>query len=517
MSSSPHLLALTRTLGVALALALLPGCPATKLYKEGLDLEEAGKEFKAADRYLDALDTNENHKKAMEALRAVAEEAYREELAVAEGFEKDAKYPAALDAYRLLDTYLDRVRGVDALDFSAINTNEKIGEMQDASAFARYKNGEERLAARDWEGAVEEYEAAQSFRPRFKDTAEKVAIAQYGWAESELSSNKYRSAAKHFSLAVDSGGPGFKDAAKRSGALYLALGRHFIKADRCRSAVRDLRHARDLGAEGDVLTDLQTAEACAVTPVAFLPFENPTGVGLAGMALGDTLADQAAANVKAKASEFVRIMERSALDAILAEQGISSSGLAGGGKSNVKGVRYLVLGKLTQVRLVTNKPKATKVTFETRQAYDCQKTSSDGKAYAGTCYQDVKLSYSDHKADISLDIVGSLRVVDVLTGEQLAAPSVQSTAKDAIHYADNFEDAAGNGVAIAKRGRTGGIEVDGSYIELSEARTSLKDEGELANQVVADIAKQAAEATLKVVDVERKAVDPTSLAIDFGK
>lgn len=489
---------------------VLSGCPAAKLYREGQDLYESGKEYKAAQRYLDSLDVNPKFKKAHDALVLVAPDAYAEKLERAVSDENDGNFPGALTEYRELKELLDRIGNYEEVDFPVVNVKKKIDEMENASAEESYREAETQLTAREWEAAILAYKTATSFKRGYKDTEEKIALAFYSWADDEVLSHAYRAGAEHYVEATKSGGVGYKDAQAKSGVIYHALGRYFVKSDRCRQAVRDLRRAGSLLGPESIATDLPAAETCAVTPVAILPLENPTGQTVAGMALGDTIADATAAKVQANASEFVRLMERDALDAVLAEQGLSASGLAGGA-SKVKGVRYLVLGKLTQVRLVRDTPKATKVTFETREGYDCQKTNKEGKSYTSTCYRDVTLSYADHKATISLDVVGSLRVVDVLTGEQLASPAVQATAKDAIHYGDNFKDAAGNPVAISAKGRTGGIDVDSSYIKLSEARTSLKDEGELANEVVEAIAGQASDATLGVVDVEKKAIDPTTL------
>ena len=45
------------------------------------------------------------------------------------------------------------------------------------------------------------------------------------------------------------------------------------------------------------------------------------------------------------------MVERGALDAIFAEQNLSAQGLTAGRTSSIQGVRYLVIGKLTQVQV----------------------------------------------------------------------------------------------------------------------------------------------------------------------
>lgn len=167
-----------------LLLALqLSGCAALKLYQEGVKLEEAGRLYGAARRYVEALDINPDHRKAREALVLVAERAYAEKLGLAVDEEEDQAFALALEQYEELDGFLRDLRRHDALDFKVIDVGEKIGEMANAAAEERYKAAEKLLAARNWKDAIGAYEAALSFKRGYKDCTEKIALAYYSWAD----------------------------------------------------------------------------------------------------------------------------------------------------------------------------------------------------------------------------------------------------------------------------------------------------------------------------------------------
>ncbi len=502
-----------RVAQVLIALLLMfGGCPATKVYKEGAAYEESGNEFAAANKYLSALDLKSTHKKAKEGLLAVAEKAYEEKLGLATRQEGTGNYAGALSEYRELDQYLGRLKKFDALSFSTVDTRSKIAEMESSAAEERYVTAEALLGKSDYLGAIDAYRAAQTFKQAYKDTDEKIASAYYGLADKELTGKQYRKAAEHFAECLTTGGQGYRDAAKRGGSIYLALGTHFLESDRCRQAVRDLRIASNLlGAT--VSERLASAEECAVTPVAVMPFENPTGVNPAGMALGDTVADQVLSAVKAKASEFVHIVDRTALEQILSEQG-----LTGGSPKGLRGVRYLVTGKLTQVFVEEPKMTQSVQTAEGRQRFACTKTNNKGESYQSECLQDVLVKYVDHQGSSSVKLVASVKLIDVKTGEQLAAPTVTAEVGDRIHYADTFKGPAGEDIVPVPYNRAGGMEVKSdAVLALTDAPRELKPVSTLATGAVDKLAFDLAAAVVTQVDKEQPASDPSTLAVALAE
>lgn len=488
-------------LGLVVALTTgMFGCAAGRLYGQGQDLEKEGHPYEAMQKYLDALDIKPEHEDSTTALRAVARKAYDAKLAICVRYEKGRDFPAAIEQYKELETQMARVRSRGALSFAMVSFFAKYAELKNAASEDHYVAGEAALAQRDWRRATREYDAAQGFTKGYKDTAEKTGTAYYSWAEDDLTAMRWRGGAEHFMAVVKAAGSGFRDASARASALYAALGRHFLGADRCRQAVRDLRLARQGSDDPRLAEDLARAEECSVTPVAILPLENPTGRNLAGMALGDTLSDAIGMKVQKKVSEFVRLVERAALQTILAEQSLTAAGIATGTVSKVRGVRYLVLGKLTQVRTDSQGPGQTRRSFASQESYECQKMDK-GRSYSATCWRDITVGYQLVTAKVTARVAGSIKVVDTATGEQLVTQALDTTVSDQIAYATDFSRDLEN------------IRVPDEVSQWAKARQGLRDEGELASDLIESLGNTAAEAVASAVDRERPATDPVVLEL----
>ncbi len=492
-----------------LALAVtLSGCPAAKIYKEGAVYQEAGREYEAANRYLDALGVNDGHKKSREALLMVAEPGYKENLQLAEGYETRQNFAEALRQYQELGIYLQRLRDADAAGFQTVDVASKVDEMQNSAAEERYQAAEKLLVAQSYAAAIAAYRQAQEFKAVYKDTNEKIATCFYGIGEAEFAAKRYRSSAEGFADAVKVGGPSFNDAANRGGELYLALGAHFLEADKCRRAVRDLRTAQALLGVGSVAKELAAAEECAVTPVAVMPFENRTGINPAGLSLGDAVADKVLAEVRGKASEFVRIVDRTALDTLLAEQG-----LTGGAPAKLRGVRYLVTGRLTQVLVEEPKLVSTAKTTAGRERYACTKTNKEGQSYQAECVRDVVINYVDYTAKSTIKLVASAKVIDAKTGEQVGAPQLTALAESAVHYADNFF-VGGIATAPVPYNRTGGTEtMDDNIMALAKAPRDVQPTTVLVDQAVGKLGTDLAAEIVRQVDQEPTVSDPPTLTL----
>lgn len=311
---------------------------------------------------------------------------------------------------------------------------------------------------------------------------------------------------------MSAGGKTFKDAAARAGGLYVALGTHFLGADRCRQAVRDFRAASTIAGEVIVGDNLAKAEECAVTPIAVMPFDNPTGINPSGLALGDTLADQVLSDVKTKASEFIHIVDRTAIETILQEQG-----LTGASPKGLRGVRFLVTERLTQVMVVEPELASTAATAKARERYVCTKTNSQGQSVQAECVRDIVLNYVDYKSKSSVKLVASAKVIDVKTGEQVGAPQLTALIEDSIHYADNFF-ASGVATNPTTMNRSDGTETyDEAVIALSKAPRSVKPTTVLVDQAINKLGADLATEIVRQVDAEGTITDPATLTLSASK
>lgn len=481
----------------------LSGCAAGRLYDRGLELEKTGHPYDAMAKYLDALDINAEHADSVAALRAIARKGYDEKLAMCATYEQQRNFPSAMDEYKELQATMGRVKTHGGLSFAIVDFRAKQEELNNGAAEDHYVAAEAALAGKTWKIAIAEYDAAQTFKSGYKDTPEKTAAAYYSWGDDDFTAKRWRSAAEHFNLSRKSGGAGYRDAGARASVIFGGLGRYFLGADRCRQAVRDLRAARNGSTDVRLAEDLAKAEECSVTPVAIMPLENPTGRSLAGMAIGDTLSDSIGTKVQKNASEFVHLVERTALQIILSEQHLSATGVSTGDVSKIRGVRYLVLGKVTQIQSTSQGPTEARRSFTAQESFECTQYNNKGP-YQATCTRNVTIGFLVTSAKITARVAGSIKVVDTKSGEQLATQALEGAADDSIEYAHDFTqdpfDRALSGIP------------DGA-LGLTRGRTSLRDEGEIANQIVEQFSEAAAAVVVRAVDGERTATDPPTLAM----
>ena len=502
-------------LAASVLVVAVVGCAAGQRFDEGKKLEASGDSWGAGQKYIAALKEDANHKDSKEALVAVVKAAYEQKLAEATGLEAKSRFAEALGEYKELKDFVDAAKRMAGARVETVDFDEKMAGLKNAEAEKRYQEGAAALAARSWDDAIGKFNKAIEFGgDGYKDARAKIAEARYGWGEEQFGKKQFRAAADQFARAAKADAS-LKDAGSRAASIYLSLGRYFLGADRCRQAVKDFRSAAAIIGEAKLAKDIATAEECSVTPVAILAFDNPTGVNPSGMALSDTIADAVSGKVRGKATEFVRLVERTALDEILKEQGLTEKGVATAGAGKLRGVRFLVMGKLTQVKIDDAPEKTSTKKMVRTESYDCSATKkTTGR---NICDRDVPISYTLHEAKRAIRITGSVKVIDTKTGEQLATIPVEGIAEDAMAYADDFTR-TDNREAYDLSANPTPIGGDYTPATLAAAPKTLKDEGELISAAVEAVSTKAAEGVLKAVDVEKPATDPTTLTLtDAGK
>jgi len=494
---------------------LLMGVTAQRMYKDGSAQEQQGNLYPAALQYLDALDKNQKHKKSKEAIGRVAKGAYEEKLAIAHEYEDQERFANALSEYEALEDFLSRLRGVNAVNFTVVDVRQKMIEMRGAAAEKLYQRGEETFASGHLTHAIDFYRSAQTFKADYKDSTDKIATALYKLGDEELEAKRFRSAATRFVESLRTKDVPPNDAALRAASIHTALGRYFIQQGACRQAMKDLELADKLLGNQQLSEDLAQAEACSVVSTAILPYENPTNRSLAGMALGDTVADATASKVRGGASRFVKLMERAALDAVLAEKGLTAVGVSSAAGTNLEGVDYLVIGKLTQVQVEHPGDTPQLQSIVGQQRYSCTKTRNDGSTYTANCWRDIPVEYYYHSDRLVIRVSGSASVVDVKTGEQVGSCSLQAVAEDSVEWADTFRRASDQEpITLVERNRTGGLEIDDyDVLYLIDGNRNLKSEGDLAASVIEKLSQDSSDMILDAVDSPKSINDPVELQV----
>lgn len=86
----------------------------------------------------------------------------------------------------------------------------------------------------------------------------------------------------------------------------------------CRQAYEEFQHASSFGAAGANAKQKDALE-CGTIKIAFVEFDNKTGRTIAGMDMGDVIFEKIRTKTQAKASTFIRMMDRQQLNLLLRE------------------------------------------------------------------------------------------------------------------------------------------------------------------------------------------------------
>lgn len=480
---------------------LIWGCsPATQAVKRGDELLTMKNHYGATQEYLTALTLEPDHKEAKMKLCQTSRQAYEQKLAIAENFEKTSDFESALPHYKELSTFLERANSYNCLNFSPINAKQKIVEIKSSASEKYYTEAERYFGGGDYSNAIKSYKEALRHNTPYKDSKEKIAESYYRIATKAENQKNYRDAAKNY-LEANSAIEGYKDATYRTTYLYYSLGEYFLSKELCRNAFNDFNEASKINPGfKNISKKISDADACSISKIAFVRFDNSTRRDIAGMSMGDFIFDDIKSRLQKQASRFIRTLDREELETILSEQKLGMSGITDEYSTfkRLKGVHYLIFGKLTQVNSVHPTPKEENMRTTGTQNYSCTKTGSKGKQYEGTCSRDVTVSYTKHADKISVSLSGSIKVVSVSTGEQLIYHNITANRSDSVTYADITSDASS-------------VSIPSSLKDLVDAKRELKDEDSLTKEMVAAIAGEMVGKILEKVDRATSVTDPVEM------
>jgi len=488
---------------IVMFIAFIYGCSAaSKAVKQGDELLAMKNYYGATQEYLNALKLEPDHQDAKMKLCQTSNLAYEQKLAMAENFEKSSDFESALKHYRELSTFIDKLSSYNCLNFPAINTKQKIEEMQSSASEKYYREAESLFASENYNSAIPKYTEALKHNKPYKDCTEKIAESYYRIASKLENQNSFRDAAKNY-MNANTTVEGYKDAASKATNLYYSLGEYFLSKELCRNAWNDFNEASKINPGfKDVSEKMSKADACAVTKIAFVRFDNPTGRNIAGMSMGDFIFDDIKSQLQKKASRFIRILDRDELETIFSEQKLGISGITDEYATfkRLKGVHYLIFGKLSQVNSVHQSPKEENMKTTGTRYYDCIKTDRKGKQYNSTCSTEIPVNFTKISDKISVSLSGSIKVVGVATGEQLIFHNISANRSDSIEYANITSDVSS-------------VEIPSFLKDLVNARKELKDEDSLAKEMVFGIASEMVRKILDKIDRAQAVTDPVEMKV----
>jgi tetratricopeptide (TPR) repeat protein len=481
------------------------GCagPAGQAIKRGDELTKVQNYYGANREFVSALGFESDNKDARTKLCQFAKQGYEQELAVLEGFERNSDFETALKRYRELSAVIDTVSRANCLTFPVVNFKQKVEDMQKGASEAYYKEAEILFAKSDLDGAIGKYNEALGHNNPYKDAREKVAECYYLIGKKNETSREFRTAAGNYQKAVDTVS-NYKDCSKRICSIYSALGDYYFSKGKFRNAVDDYSLVvKTNPAYANISDRLGKAESAAVTKVAFARFDNPTGKSVAGASMADLVFDELTLKVKSKASRFLKIVEREELGSILAEQKLGAKGLTDEFNSfkTMKGVNFLLFGKLSQINLVRPHKRVDRVQSIGKQDYQCRKVDRKGRAYEGTCVREVRVQFGQVYERVSLTLSGSMKVVDVGSGENIIPYAIGKTWGDEVSYATDFNQDISS------------VAVDESIVALSKERQNLASDDDLLKSAVRDITDDMAQIILDKLDRTPDNNDPKQLSL----
>lgn len=492
-----------RALAICICFMVTIGCSAaSKAVKRGDEFQKANNYFSASQEYLTALGLEPDHKDAKTKLCQVAQQAYQQKLSIAENYDKAKEFESALPQYTDLSMLIEKLSSQNCLSFAAINARQKMADMKTGASEKYYAEAEQYFGVGNYSSAIRSYQSALNHNNPYKDSINKIAESYYQIASTLEKQKSYRDAAQNY-LSANNTSSGYKDAAHRATSILYSLGDYFLKKNLCRNAYDDFSNANTVTPGfKDVAEKLNSAEACSVSKIAFVRFDNPTGKNLAGMSVGDYVFDEIKSRLPKQASKFIRTIDRDELHAILGEQQLGGMGVTDDYASfkQLKGVHYLIFGKLSQVNVIRPNPKEESVQTPGDYHYKCIETEKDGKQYETTCWKKVPVYFDRTSAKIDISLTGSIKVVSVATGEQVIFHSITAKASDSVQYADIKTDISD-------------INIPAELGNLTKARRDLKDEDALAREIISEITGEMVSKIINKIDRKQTAQDPVEMYV----
>lgn len=493
-----------RSLILCILFATVYGCtsPASQAVKRGDELLTAKNYYGASQEYLSALNLEADHKEAKMKLCLNAKQAYDQKLDMAAAYERSFDFESAMPHYRDLSTFIDKTNSYNCLNFAPINAKQKIAEMKSGASEKYYREAEKLFANSDYGNAITNYQDALKHNNPYKDCKDKIAESYYRMATKAESQKSFRDAANSYVNAIETISA-YKDAPDKATSLYYALGLSFIEKKLCRNAYDDLSRASKINsAFKELPSKIADAEACAISKIAFMRFDNPTGKDISGMSIGDFIFDEIKTKLQNKASKFIRTMERGELDTVLGEQRLGERGITDDYATfkQLKGVHYLIFGKLTQVKADEPNEKVENMKTGGSQSYSCMKQGRKGP-YQSICSRDITLYFQKHSAKFNLALTGSIKVISVATGEQLIFHSISSKRDDSITYANITSNIDSN------------TSVPSGLVDLTKARRELKDKDSMVKEMISEISDEMIQKILDKIDRTKTVADPVELTI----
>ncbi len=514
----------SQRVGLAVAIVVtVAGCAEKKPYDAAREPAPSGPPCDAAMNAMEALRTRPDYADAkagpqgpgqqrsflpVEALRArnllrrEGSRCYEQRLTDIRAIENTNRQKA-VEGYGSLKSFVGSLRAF-GVEFPVIDFDTKIAELKriDRDAEEAYAAAEAAMQARSFQEAIALYRRSLDIVANYKQARQKIAACYYEMAVGATANQGYRQATQLFRMA-EQYQPNYKDSRTRAARIHVALGNYFLAQGSPRNAAVEYEAAESVVPDFPrVRSQLEAAKAKAVERVAVVGIGNRTGATLEGMVVEKIIADSIFDRLQKKKSRFLELYPRAQLEAMppelrLALQDVPSQATVQG-VEKLRGVRYLVTGRITQASERRGGPvRARRETsvqvpvYQTVTEHDQTGRANTYQKQVGTRTQNVQYDEIAWSAEIA--VAGSVDVFDVQTGK--------------IVLSRNFDKRESGGGRWAENPNIPGAQSQFSADVQTLLHVTSPDT--VANRALDSLTEELASAILEKIDAVPSVPDPT--------
>ncbi|MFT7518084.1 MAG: tetratricopeptide (TPR) repeat protein [Kiritimatiellia bacterium] len=432
--------------------------------------------------------------RAPELLEQASADAYKYEWDKAREAEADGRLSDSLATYDDLLGLAARVQDAGGPQLDTLVQQER-SNIAEATAHMFAARAEVAYDDARWQDSLDAWRMAEKTAPGTTDALGQIPTSLERLGDQATEDHRYRDAIALYQQSVEAGGG---DSARAwSAAIHAAIGRHALDQGACRKAVIELTKAAALPFDLSLGQDLDNARSCARRQVIVLPFEDLVDGGLDDKNVGVLLVDQIGHQLRTGSTPFIQLIDPASA---VAKQNVRAAGR-----------RYEVRGHLTRVDIVRTDPTTTSEKAEGVLKVPCEPGGDP------VCDEKVVVSYTLRSEGLAVTISGNIKVVDVVTGEQVATKPLDiKVDKHRRQMLDpKITDVRGYGLdaQIAARATESAVALHGDARRLIKTPPALPDPARIVDEAMVRLAAVAAKAVLAHIDTETALPDPTMLEL----
>lgn len=465
-------------------------------YRLGVKAAKDGRYVDATAHWLVALDADIYARRPRRALRDHAYEAWEQRLDRARELEAARRYSEAVDAYQGMLDYARDLDEVELLAFSTADAQAELAATRLAWAMSERARGTVAHEAGDHATAVAAFDRARELEPQLVGLDAEQGAAYEAWARQDLEAHRYQDAADHFRAAHALTGEHAQDA--WAAAVEVGLGRYALSRGACRTAVKHFERAGHVVGDRELESDRARALDCSRLGLLMDPVQEAIEHDGRALSIGSMLLDRIEQEVDQGGSRFVRILAPEVLSSI----------------EDPPEHQVRVTVRVNQATLDAPAERTEKQRTTGVRVVPCDQ---EVLLYSPeeVCTEEVEVEYVLHRTAQSVRMAGSVKLVDLSSGEQSTRPVDVEVTHDTTHATDFqlFEAGTTVPITIGTEAAVGRVELPEAIVALDRPPMALPTGEEMLVDAVRTLASEFAHAILETVDSDGELPAPRQLLI----